>query len=85
MAKQKYVSENLIHLTDFLPTFYTLAGGNIADLGKIDGINQWQTLSENTPTNRDEILLNINEVQKTSAILAIGGRYKYLKGKKPKF
>lgn len=57
-------------------------GGDLHDLGKIDGINQWDTLSRNLRTNRSEILLNVNEVDNASAIIStLNNRvFKLLKG-----
>jgi len=31
---------------DVLPTAYFAAGGDVKDLGKIDGINQWKSIVE---------------------------------------
>lgn len=73
-----YISKNLIHLTDWLPTFYAAGGGNVADLGKIDGINQWDPLWLYLPSNRREILINIDEVENNFAI--ISGKFKLIQG-----
>jgi arylsulfatase B len=80
LKKRGYVNKNPVHLIDWLPTFYAAAGGDLADLGKIDGVNQWEALSNNLTVNRSEILLNINDVTNTSAILSQDGRYKFLQG-----
>ena len=54
------------HLSDWLPTLYAAAGGDVTQLGPLDGINQWHALvnddSETGP--RSEMLLNILPVEK---------------------
>ncbi|KAL7303861.1 hypothetical protein TKK_0003983 [Trichogramma kaykai] len=72
------VSDQLIHVTDWLPTLYSAAGGDLRDLGPIDGVNQWDVLSIGTGNVRDKILLNIDEVTKTEA--AIYQRFKLVRG-----
>ena len=38
---------SLIHVTDWLPTLYAAAGGDLADLPQsIDGVNQWPSLAD---------------------------------------
>ena len=51
-----------MHVTDWLPTFLSLAGANSSDiLPNIDGIDQWQSLKQNsTPSPRSELLYNID-------------------------
>lgn len=73
------ISNQLIHLVDWLPTLYAAAGGDMSDLGDIDGINQWPVLSERRGHARESLLLNIDEVSKTEG--AIYGRFKLLRGK----
>ncbi|GIX73979.1 arylsulfatase B [Caerostris extrusa] len=34
------ISKQLMHVSDWLPTFYRIAGGDLADLGQIDGYDQ---------------------------------------------
>lgn len=62
------VSMDLMHVTDWLPTLYSAAGGDIHDLNKIDGFDMWQTLvSESTDSPRVEILHNIDPVSGAAA------------------
>ncbi|XP_025421961.1 arylsulfatase B-like isoform X2 [Sipha flava] len=61
LSKKHRVSENLFHITDWLPTLYTAAGGNVEDLGQIDGVNQWTSLTNTSEQMRSKILININE------------------------
>ena len=50
-----------MHVTDWLPTFLSMAGSNaVADISKsIDGIDQWASLRYNKPSPREELLYNI--------------------------
>ena len=57
-------------MTDWLPTFYSAAGGNVQDLGPIDGINQWTNLKVLGTSSRKEMLYNSNP----NGILPSGGR-----------
>lgn len=54
-------------------------------MGNIDGIDQWKTLTENIPTVRQDLLLNIDEKENNSAIISEGGRYKLMNGKYNKY
>lgn len=59
---------DLMHVTDWLPTLYSAAGGDIHDLNKTDGFDMWQTLlSESTDSPRVEILHNIDPVSGAAA------------------
>ncbi|OXU23546.1 hypothetical protein TSAR_005431 [Trichomalopsis sarcophagae] len=72
------VSEQLFHVTDWLPTLFQVAGGDMRDLGPIDGVSQWDVLSIGTGNVRDKILLNIDEYTQTEA--AIDKRFKIVRG-----
>lgn len=72
------MSEKYIHVSDWLPTLYSAAGGNIHDLGEIDGIDQWKSLAHDLPAPRDRVLINIDERANSEA--AILGRHKLVKG-----
>ncbi|XP_008547369.1 arylsulfatase B [Microplitis demolitor] len=72
------VSNNLMHVTDWLPTLYSAAGGNVADLGEIDGVDHWPHLSQGKDIPRESLLLNIDEVSKTEG--AIKRRFKLVRG-----
>ena len=50
-----------MHITDWLPTLITAAGGNSSDIsGNIDGMDQWQSLVHDGPFLRNEVLYNID-------------------------
>ena len=53
----------LMHVTDWLPTLYSIAGGDIKNLRNVDGYDMWNTLSKATESPREEILLNIDPVR----------------------
>lgn len=68
-----------MHITDWLPTFYSAAGGNLEDLEEnLDGLDQWSTLVSGKKNVREVALLNIDEMENTSA--ALSGRYKLIRG-----
>nr|XP_022321355.1 arylsulfatase J-like isoform X3 [Crassostrea virginica] len=73
-----YVSNQMIHVTDWLPTLYTAAGGKVGDLKRLYGIDQWQVLQTNGKPVRNEMLHNIDPYDKTAAIRV--GDYKLLYG-----
>lgn len=82
LIKQKArIINDLFHMTDWLPTLYSAAGGNTADLGVIDGVNQWPTISRGNFGKRNSLLVNIEE----NLEAAIVQQYKLLKGNKCSF
>ncbi|GFY77320.1 arylsulfatase B [Trichonephila inaurata madagascariensis] len=58
--KDSRISTQLMHVSDWLPTLYSAIGGELSDLGKIDGINMWKALLYNLPSPRIELLHNID-------------------------
>ncbi|CAL1272779.1 unnamed protein product [Larinioides sclopetarius] len=61
--KRPKVSMQLMHITDWLPTFYSAAGGDVDDLGDIDGKNMWPVVKgERQKSPRKEVLLNIDPI-----------------------
>jgi hypothetical protein len=59
----------LMHVTDWLPTLITAAGGNGSELASnLDGIDQWSSISTNQKPTRTQIVVNIDEVMKNAAI-----------------
>ncbi|XP_014290854.1 arylsulfatase B [Halyomorpha halys] len=62
------VSNQTMHITDWLPTLVSAAGGNAENIDGIDGIDLWESLSENTPSNRSEVLHNIDDIWGSSAL-----------------
>ncbi|XP_040077595.1 arylsulfatase B-like [Ixodes scapularis] len=72
------VASQLIHVTDWLPTLYSAAGGDITDLGSIDGKDLWTVLVDDRPSPRTELLYNIDYRWKLAAIRV--GPYKLVLG-----
>ena len=46
------VSTDLIHVTDWLPTMLSIAGGSTGGQLSIDGLNQWNTIRDGASTPR---------------------------------
>ena len=71
------IAQNLMHITDWLPTLVDFAGGNSAEFSTndIDGISMSKILTnQSAPSPRDELPLNINSMTDLKAI-----RYKNFK------
>nr|XP_024218474.1 arylsulfatase B [Halyomorpha halys] len=65
------VSNSFIHITDWLPTLYSAAGGDRLFLPKdIDGVDQWRTIFWDLASPRDQALLNINERERSAGIIS---------------
>ena len=60
LASKGRVSLDLMHVTDWLPTLYELAGGNSSMLRNVDGYDMWDTLSKGKKSPRQELLHNIH-------------------------
>lgn len=67
----KRVSDELIHITDLLPTFAGLANIKIDD-ESLDGFDQWETISTGASSPRHEVLYNIESVLGYSALMNDG-------------
>ncbi|XP_075534849.1 arylsulfatase B-like [Dermacentor variabilis] len=75
LANTRRVSNQLMHVTDWLPTLYSIAGGDVDTLGELDGFNMWRYLSQGIGSPRVEMLYNIdNRLLNSSALRS--GRYK---------
>ncbi|KAL3205731.1 hypothetical protein MRX96_040674 [Rhipicephalus microplus] len=55
MIRQPRVSRQLMHVSDWLPTLYSAAGGNVEDLGDIDGVDMWRSLVTGHGSPRSEV------------------------------
>ena len=56
IEKKGRVSYDLIDATDWLPTFFHLAGGDVTTIqDKIDGMNVWDTIAKGTQSPRSEV------------------------------
>lgn len=73
------VSTDLMHISDWLPTFVGLAGcTQLNETTGHDGYNQWNTISVGVPTPRKEVLIDIDEMNNREAIRV--NKYKYING-----
>lgn len=70
-----YVSNQLMHIADILPTLYSAAGGQVSKLGAIDGVNQWPSLlnlstggAQSDATVRHHLVHNIDHTNKFWAV-----------------
>lgn len=70
------VSNQLIHITDWLPTFAKIAGVPLNR--RIDGKNVWSALSRDLPSPRKEILNHYDPIEPYMAIRS--DNYKYVFG-----
>jgi len=48
---------------------YIFLGGNFEDLGQIDGVDQWKSLTETSKHMRSMILINIDETSGEEALI----------------
>ncbi|CAL1300040.1 unnamed protein product [Larinioides sclopetarius] len=69
--KKPRISQQLMHVTDWLPTFYRAAGGDPQELGPIDGVDMWEALLEDSPSPRTNMLQNLDPIDGTSAFRLI--------------
>ncbi|XP_046851243.1 arylsulfatase B-like [Xenia sp. Carnegie-2017] len=77
LIDKKRVSNEMIHVTDWLPTLYSVAGGDLDDIRiRLDGYNMWDVISQSMPSPRKEVLHNIDPITKTAAIRM--GKYKLI-------
>jgi len=79
--KVKNTTSNvLMHATDWFPTLIRgVVGGTTEDSLPLDGINQWPALTQGVPTERVEILHNLDQMNKFSALRS--GKWKIVVGR----
>jgi arylsulfatase A-like enzyme len=51
--------DGIIHVVDMYPTLAGLAGASTAKCKPIDGLNVWETIAENKPSPRTEVVYNV--------------------------
>ncbi|XP_013190225.2 arylsulfatase B [Amyelois transitella] len=55
------VYDGLFHVTDWLPTLVSAAGGQVTEV--IDGINHWDAIYNDGDTKRNDLLITLDELQ----------------------
>ncbi|XP_071505899.1 arylsulfatase I-like [Diadema antillarum] len=78
IEKPGRMSEGMMHVCDWLPTLYGLAGGDVGQLRNLDGMDVWGMLSRGEPSPRKEVLHNIDPIRNFSALTV--GEYKVIVG-----
>ncbi|XP_077510917.1 arylsulfatase B-like isoform X2 [Amblyomma americanum] len=68
LLPHRRVSQQLMHITDWLPTLYSAAGGDVDQLGQVDGFDMWKALTLGKPSPRIEILINIDQQNSNGAL-----------------
>ncbi|XP_014280413.1 arylsulfatase B [Halyomorpha halys] len=79
LNKQQRVSNQMMYITDWLPTISSIAGIDPKTLGNIDGYDMWEAISENKDSPRKEFLYNIDDVANPYGALRKGD-WKYVTG-----
>ena len=59
LSRPGTVSRALVHVTDWLPTLVTAAGGDIREMmgEDMDGVDQWQLLARGTGESKRRMML----------------------------
>ncbi|XP_028129869.1 arylsulfatase B-like [Diabrotica virgifera virgifera] len=79
IKKPQRVSNRLMHISDWLPTFYSIAGLNKTDIPKhLDGMDMWESISEDKESPRTEFVYNIDDIGRYGAVRQ--GDWKYIYG-----
>lgn len=76
LRERQRVSEQLIHVSDWLPTFAKIAGVSLD--GKVDGKNVWAALSRDLPSPRKDVLCHYDQAVPYKSY--VSGNYKYVSG-----
>ncbi|CAK1546051.1 unnamed protein product [Leptosia nina] len=62
--------DGLMHVTDWLPTLIAAAGGHINE--KLDGVNQWPSITQGQQSPRREVLIAIDDKNNPYAAIRVG-------------
>merc|ERR1712088_1292460 len=79
--KTGYVSNSLVHITDWMPTLLSAAGysGSASSDLSLDGVNQWETLTRGEEGKRTEMVYNLKMGPMSGALRV--GKHKIIFGK----
>lgn len=72
------VWEGLMHITDWLPTLISAAGGKIT--AEIDGVNQWDSIVQDGESKRKEVLIAVEDGASNAYAAYRAGDYKIVVG-----
>ncbi|CAH0396995.1 unnamed protein product [Chilo suppressalis] len=60
LVSKSRIANQRLHISDWLPTLYGVAGGDKSKLENIDGFDQWESLSNDFKSKRSSIVHNID-------------------------
>ncbi|XP_070562845.1 arylsulfatase B-like [Ptychodera flava] len=78
LEKTGYTNDGLMHMTDWYPTFVSLAGGTPDP--SLDGMDMWDMISKDEPSPRNEIVYNIDEIMPERGAAIRVGDWKLIEG-----
>ncbi|XP_046395209.1 arylsulfatase J-like [Ischnura elegans] len=68
LNKRSRVAEQLMHISDWLPTLLSAVNASHKSMPDLDGHDLWKELSEDTPSSRDDVLLNLDCIGNEAAL-----------------
>lgn len=84
MRRRGYMTDQLVHVSDWLPTLHEAAGGNAEDLKNITGHSHWMSFLKGSGIgSRSEIVNNIDGLTNQYAMVQenpVGGLFKIIGG-----
>ncbi|XP_037050736.1 arylsulfatase B-like isoform X2 [Bradysia coprophila] len=78
LENRERTSTQLFHISDWLPTFASLAGVTIDETDRLDGKNIWPALSYNLNSPRQDALCHLDDTDGYQSY--INGDFKYVNG-----
>jgi arylsulfatase A-like enzyme len=68
LPRKGVVCNELMHITDWVPTLANLVGSNVTSPHPLDGYDMWESITTNAPSPRTEVLLNIDPIDVTAGL-----------------